>query len=197
MRYDQIWGLQKVYHDLWVPWYSGFIHCSVWYGEVHGLHCYFIDPHFSYQRFNSGNDIDGTDWALLRIDRPLGTRLGFLSVVNLTGQGSTRALATPLYQAGFAWDTGGHLAGHLGCHMIHVYDDNTFAHECDTTHGDSGSSLMIRTGDAYAVIGVDSNFREVPHAPEMNIAVSAAGFQRYVADFVAGRIGSTLRGKPK
>jgi starch synthase len=45
MRYDHIWGLQLTYHDLWVPWYSGAIHCTVWFGFVHGRKCYFIDPH--------------------------------------------------------------------------------------------------------------------------------------------------------
>jgi starch synthase len=54
MRYDQIWALEKVYHDLWVPWYSGWVHCSVWYGEVHGLRCYFIDPHSQDNFFNRG-----------------------------------------------------------------------------------------------------------------------------------------------
>src|SRR5262249_56686778 len=112
---------------------------------------YFFDPHFNAERFGHSNDIDGTDWALLRLDRPLGQTLGAVGVRDLTGQnhdqgGEARALATPLYQGGFAWDTGGRLAGHLGCRMVHVYDDNTFAHECDTTHGDSGSALMMREG---------------------------------------------------
>ena len=159
---------------------------------------YFFDPHFNVQRFSTTNDIDGTDWALLRLDRPLGATLGHVGVANLTGQGSARATAAPLYQAGFGWDTGGHLAANLGCHMVHVYDDNTFAHECDTTRGDSGSALMIRDGENYSVIGVDSNFRSNPGGHFLYIAVSAAGFQRYVDDFVAGRIGVNMRGgKPK
>ena len=45
MRYDQIWGLTKILHDMWVPWYRGAIQCSVWYGEVHGVRCFFIEPH--------------------------------------------------------------------------------------------------------------------------------------------------------
>jgi glycosyltransferase involved in cell wall biosynthesis len=52
MRYDRIRGLQKVYHDLWVPWYSGSIHCSVWHGEVHGIDGYFIDAHSRDNFFN-------------------------------------------------------------------------------------------------------------------------------------------------
>lgn len=54
MRYDHIWGLQKDMQDLWVPWYGGAIHCSVWFGFVHGRKCFFIDPHSNDNFFNRG-----------------------------------------------------------------------------------------------------------------------------------------------
>jgi starch synthase len=54
MRYDQIWGLQITMPDLWVPWYGGAIHCSVWFGFVHGRKCFFIEPHSPENFFNRG-----------------------------------------------------------------------------------------------------------------------------------------------
>jgi starch synthase len=45
MRYDRIWGLTLDYRDLWVPWYGGAIHCSVYFGFVNGRKCFFIEPH--------------------------------------------------------------------------------------------------------------------------------------------------------
>ena len=45
MRYDRIWGLTVDYHDLWVPWYGGAIHCTVYFGLVNGRRCFFIEPH--------------------------------------------------------------------------------------------------------------------------------------------------------
>ena len=54
MRYDQICGLSVAYQDLWVPWYSGFVHCTVWFGFVHGRRCFFIDPHSQDEFFNRG-----------------------------------------------------------------------------------------------------------------------------------------------
>ena len=50
MRYDQIWGLQVTYENLWVPWDGGRIRCTVWFGFVHGRKCFFIEPH-SHQHF--------------------------------------------------------------------------------------------------------------------------------------------------
>lgn len=54
MRYDQIYGLTMEYEDLWVPWYGGSIHCSVWFGFVHGRKCFFIEPHSADNFFNRG-----------------------------------------------------------------------------------------------------------------------------------------------
>ncbi|MGO9977159.1 MAG: glycogen synthase [Solirubrobacteraceae bacterium] len=55
MRYDQIYGLSIAFHDLWVPWYGASIHCTVWFGFVHGRRCYFIEPHSQDNFFNRGH----------------------------------------------------------------------------------------------------------------------------------------------
>jgi starch synthase len=44
IHYDQIFGLAVAYQDLQVPWYSGFVHCTVWFGWVHGRKCFFHRP---------------------------------------------------------------------------------------------------------------------------------------------------------
>ncbi|MBE9098205.1 glycogen synthase GlgA [Vacuolonema iberomarrocanum] len=54
MRYDHIWGLHEAYKDLWVPWYSGSVHCSVFCGWVYGRLCFFIRPHSSDDYFDRG-----------------------------------------------------------------------------------------------------------------------------------------------
>ncbi len=52
LRYDQIYGLQLTYQDLWVPWYDRSVHCSVYFGFVHGRKCFFIEPHSEQNFFN-------------------------------------------------------------------------------------------------------------------------------------------------
>jgi len=54
MRYDHIWGLQASYQDLWVPWFNSHIHCTVYFGLVHGRKCFFIEPHSGDNFFNRG-----------------------------------------------------------------------------------------------------------------------------------------------
>jgi len=52
MRYDQIYGLQLTHKDLWVPWYAHAVHCSVYFGFVHGRKCFFIEPHSDQNFFH-------------------------------------------------------------------------------------------------------------------------------------------------
>jgi starch synthase len=54
MRYDHIWGLQVTYSDLWVPWFNSRVHCTVWFGFVHGRKCFFIEPRSPENFFNRG-----------------------------------------------------------------------------------------------------------------------------------------------
>ncbi|SPQ01853.1 Glycogen synthase 2 [Candidatus Sulfobium mesophilum] len=54
MRHDQIYGMQKIFNDLWVPFYDRRIHCSVFFGFVHGRKCFFIEPHSEKNFFNRG-----------------------------------------------------------------------------------------------------------------------------------------------
>ncbi len=63
MRYDHIWGLHVTYQDLWVPWYNGAIHCSVWFGFVHGRKCFFIEPHSKDRFFERGHFYGSSDDA--------------------------------------------------------------------------------------------------------------------------------------
>lgn len=156
---------------------------------------YLIDRRYNVRRFNSTDEIDGLDWALLRLDQPLGDVLGHAGIQNLTGQGVQHALATDIMQAGFSWDTGTHLSGNLRCRMVQVNEDNTFAHECDTTRGDSGSGFLVRNGAGFDLVGVDSNFRSNPNGPFIYIAVSAASFAELAPDFIAGRTGTPLGGR--
>jgi len=53
--YDHIWGLQESFKDLWVPWFNYKIHCTVYFGFVHGRKCYFIEPHSPENFFNRGS----------------------------------------------------------------------------------------------------------------------------------------------
>ena len=60
LRYDRIFGLTVAYQDLWVPWYSGAIHCTVFFGFVEGRKCFFIEAHSPDNFFDRGH-VYGSD----------------------------------------------------------------------------------------------------------------------------------------
>lgn len=55
MRYDHINNLHVTFQDLFVPWNGGKIRCTVYFGFVHGLKCFFIEPHSKENFFSRGN----------------------------------------------------------------------------------------------------------------------------------------------
>jgi starch synthase len=55
LRYDRVYGLTVAYDDLWVPWFAGAIHCTVWFGWVDGRKCFFIEPHSEERFFGRGH----------------------------------------------------------------------------------------------------------------------------------------------
>lgn len=54
MRYDRIWGLQKSFSDLWVPFNGEHFHCDVYFGFVDGMKCFFIESHSFRNFFDRG-----------------------------------------------------------------------------------------------------------------------------------------------
>ena len=54
MRYDRIWGLNKTYGDLWVPYHDQYFHCDVYFGFVDGIKCFFIESHSFKNFFDRG-----------------------------------------------------------------------------------------------------------------------------------------------
>ena len=64
LRYEHIWGLTLDYRDLWVPWFKGAVHCSVWFGHVHGRKCFFIEPHSQDRFFERGTLYGSADDTL-------------------------------------------------------------------------------------------------------------------------------------
>lgn len=149
-----------------------------------------LDSGWDEEQFSAGDDLDGTDWALLRIDAPLGDELGYLHPLALVDtRGEARARQVELRQAGYSWDTGNNLSGNESCRILAAVNDNTMSHDCDTTRGDSGSPFMIEEDGRWHVVAVDSNFRSNPDGPMIYIAARADRFAPLVDEFAQGLIG--------
>src|ERR1039457_5734020 len=52
LRYNQIFDLRLALKDLWVPWYEYAVHCSVYFGFVHGRKWFFIETDSDHKFFD-------------------------------------------------------------------------------------------------------------------------------------------------
>jgi len=130
------------------------------------------------------------DWVLLRLDRPIGRELGYVAGATLKAAGGDWR-SFELFQAGYSWDTDDYLSGHLGCRILAVRGDGAIEHDCDTTHGDSGSPLMVVVDGDYRIIATDSAF-DLDFEPAVYLATPTHEWVPLVDDFAAGLIGTAV-----
>ncbi len=119
------------------------------------------------------------DWAILKLDRPLGDTFGYLGWVDLdfTQQQVVNAVDGKIRIAGYAGDfptaqlrefgEAGDTAGqHDGCSIIEGHDRGQLAglifHACDTNPGSSGSALIGHWSDGvYVVLGLHAGANQL------------------------------------
>lgn len=144
-----------------------------------------VDPDFlSANR----RDDRGHDWALILLQRDLGSELGMFSVHELTSADVARIAAGRyglVMQAGYPWDAFNQLIAHVGCTVVAARTDNSLLHQCDMTLGDSGSALFIVERGGFSIIGVVSGlYTHGPRAP-IGLAVDSRAFAGEVRDYIA------------
>ena len=97
------------------------------------------------------------DWAVLELDRDLGTKIGSLPLVSLPAA-SALELATErrsLVSAGYNQDRP-HLLYQPGhCNLNGVAEGGRLLlHDCDLTKGASGAPILLKQGATYVVVAV-------------------------------------------
>lgn len=118
---------------------------------------------------------EGTDYAFIYLEQPLGDQLGWMDIATLTPQQiseMSQGRGPAIMQAGYSYDQQGVMTGNLACPFIEVAPQNVLEHECDTLSGDSGSPLFIANGDRFQIIGVESRTDPQPNEPfDRNVAM--------------------------
>lgn len=131
------------------------------------------------------------DWALVVLDRPIGTATGTLPVYDLRA-GDLYYLAQNSWgridQAGYSSDRPEGLTGHLGCRIGNARDAGWVQHDCDTVPGDSGSPLLVERDRTTYVVAVVSGVRCRRNGSSVyNTAADARAFYVTFAALAASR----------
>ncbi|QLE54985.1 serine protease [Nostoc sp. TCL26-01] len=114
------------------------------------------------------------DWAILKLNKPIGQKYGYLGWKSLPGSslvGDTQSFALVGYSGdfpnpqkkGYENFTAGksNTAGvHIGCSILRR-KDNLLYHNCDTNHGASGGAIIGNIGGKYYVLALHSGSNKV------------------------------------
>jgi len=129
-------------------------------------------PHAVNPRRPALGDI-GDDWAVLYLDRPLAVRP---IPIHPLPTGGGKQPAAHLMLAGYSQERPHMLSLHDGCGLLERVDgDRVLLTDCDSTHGDSGSPLLIKQRGKIWIVGVASAIA-VRGSKTGSYAVSADAF---------------------
>lgn len=135
-----------------------------------------IGSRFDPASFLERSDIDGEDWALVRLAEPLGCTVGWFPVVAPDSR-TLQALETRNSQESFSFvSVIGKARTYSGCKIIASWPDHTFAHVCGSREGDSGSPDLWQGPQGWSIIGLESAEADLPERKGVDLSVGSAAF---------------------
>jgi protease YdgD len=144
---------------------------------------------YSRKRHDSSRAVDGLDWAIVRLDRDVGSATGVLAVRALAAReldAMVGGRGPLILQVGYGHGRGVFQSAIEDCRLLVDWHDNTFGHNCGTIVGDSGSPDMILENGRYVIVGIESADVDTAAMASVDMVVSAASF----ADAVAAELRS-------
>jgi protease YdgD len=138
-----------------------------------------LPPAYSRKRHDSSRDVDGLDWALVRLDRDVGSATGVLAVRGLSAgelDDMVRGQGPLILQVGYGHGRGVFQSAIDNCRLLVDWHDNTFGHTCGTIVGDSGSPDMIVENGRATIVGIESADVETTEMRSVDMVVSARSF---------------------
>ena len=118
-------------------------------------------------------DQTSRDWAILTLSRDISSVTGVIPLVSAGGRDDVARgrLTVRLIQAGYSQDKAHMLSVHRGCHIRRTDRQRRLIyHDCDAVKGDSGSPLLIRTGERYHLLAIHVATRAEPGRPTEGVA---------------------------
>ncbi len=96
-----------------------------------------------------GQEQAGRDWALLELEKPLGTIVGWVALSDAIKPG------VPVAAAGYGTGISAVVAADTACHMKGHKSTGAWTYDCDTVPGDSGGPVFSWDGNAPRVVAVN------------------------------------------
>ncbi|MBD2259314.1 trypsin-like peptidase domain-containing protein [Pseudanabaena sp. FACHB-2040] len=126
------------------------------------------------------------DWALLKLDQPLGQKYGTVGLSRLDAEALatdpfTEQLIMVAYSSDFPAAAAGETASaHLGCSIVGETEEEVIEHACDTHGGSSGGPIFAIINGEPRIVALNAA-EEVDPDSEVGIVNYAVKIERIVA----------------
>ncbi|MEH2347332.1 MAG: trypsin-like serine protease [Nostoc sp.] len=134
--------------------------------------------------FKDGGKLNPNDWALMKINKPLGRKYGYLGTKALPSAtlirnqkrlffvGYSGDFPTVKYQQYFTAGTGWTASFQAGCSIVQE-EENFLLHDCDTAAGSSGGPIIAMINDEPYVVALnEGEIKDLrAHKDLINVAV--------------------------
>jgi len=147
----------------------------------------YLPPEFDHERFLNSSDLDGYDYAFMRLKKSLGDDTGILSVRVLTGDELDAMIESggqTFTQVGYGNEESDHPVVRRNCRIERWWGDHTYAHHCGTVPGDSGSPDLVLLNGEYAIVGIESAEVDFKNLKGADMAVASSAFSDALKNFI-------------
>jgi protease YdgD len=134
----------------------------------------FVEEYFVGTDFSDYQGAHPNDWAILRLDRPLGNKYGTLPWTSIPtrilrqNQGQFALIG---YSGDFPENAPGDTAGvHIGCSIVGEQNE-LLLHNCDTTGGASGGPIIGIIDGRFQIVGLHAGALRYEDGRVVNYAV--------------------------
>ncbi|MBK20035.1 MAG: hypothetical protein CMM52_14475 [Rhodospirillaceae bacterium] len=146
------------------------------YEERAAIESYFLPNGLVDQKSRSLKN--NSDWAVLKLRQPIRASIKPIPLANFTMAiwKKLRRQGLKLIQAGYSYDQSETLTQHIGCSITLFFRSNGLMyHNCDATHGDSGSPIMIERNGRYEIVGLHIATRRFDKSVASGVAITGHG----------------------
>ncbi|MEH1841279.1 MAG: trypsin-like serine protease [Nostoc sp.] len=144
--------------------------------------------------FKNGKELNANDWALMKINQPLGRRYGYLGIKALPSAtlirnqkrfffiGYSGDFPSAKYQQYFTAGPGWTASFQAGCSIVKE-EENFLLHDCDTAGGSSGGPIIAMIDDEPYIVALnEGEIKDLrAHKDLINVAVKIDFLERLSA----------------
>jgi len=133
---------------------------------------------------DSSTDRTAKDWALVKLKKPIGHKVGWLSVIEVDRKSfkSFKAKGYEIIQAGYSGDKAHALSVDKDCRLdTFIRKWPLIRHSCYVRPGDSGSPIFVRKGESYSLFGIHVGSR-MEKGEKVGLAVPSGSFLKALSE---------------